>query len=78
MPLASKSLGYMLIDVNPGIVFISFKYISPRSETRKSTLESPLQSQALYAFTASLLIKSSFSVPDGINSFDSLLEYFAS
>ena len=56
-PTALNSFGYILIFVNPGIVFISFIYILfvPFS-TKKSTLDSPLPSIALNAFIACFLI----------------------
>ena len=50
-PLAAQSLGYILIDVNPGIVLISFSTISAgfpafAGDIRKSTRANPAQSQA--------------------------------
>ena len=59
MPILSHSLGYILIVVNPGIVFITLSIILFVSFSRKkSTLDNPLQSNALYALTAILLILS--------------------
>jgi len=81
IPECSHSLGYMLISVNPGIVFISFIYtLSVSFSTKKSTLESPLPSTALNALIAVLLISSIFSCDKsaGIITFDSAFLYFAS
>ena len=71
----------MLIVVNPGIVFISFKYISfVFSSKKKSILESPVPSIALNAFLAIFLTSSlcSFVISAGIIVFDSPFLYFAS
>jgi len=71
----------MLICVNPGSVFISFKYISPVSfSTKKSTLDKPFPSIALNAFTACFLISScfSFEISAGIIVLDAAFLYFES
>ena len=79
MPILSHSLGYILIVVNPGIVFISLSIILFVSFSRKkSTLDNPLQSNALYALTATLLILSHtiLSISFGIKVSESSI-YFA-
>ena len=81
IPTWSKSLGYILILVNPGKVFISLIYtVSVPFSIKKSTLDKPLPSIALNALIASLLIYSDFSsdISAGINVFDSWLLYLAS
>jgi len=80
-PVCSHNLGYILISVNPGNVFISFIYISSVSSfTKKSTLANPFPSIALNAFIAVLLTLSdnSLLIFAGIVSFDSEFLYLAS
>ena len=63
IPAFFISMGYILIDVKPGIVFISLKTISPLSLfTKKSTLDNPWQSSRSnmrIALSVSFLFKSS-------------------
>jgi hypothetical protein len=71
----------MLILVNPGIVFISFKYtLFVPSSKKKSTLARPFPSTALNAFFAISFISSFLfsSIFAGIIVFDSGFLYFAS
>ena len=80
-PLASQSIGYILIAVKPGSVLISLNTTSFVSFVRKkSTLDNPEQSNALKIATASLRISSAF--PSGSSGsttvLDSSLLYFAS
>ena len=81
MPDFSQSFGYMLILVNPGIVFISFIYTScVASSTKKSTLARPAPFIALKAFIAKYCIFSEISseILAGIKVFESELLYLAS
>src|SRR5690348_17646925 len=52
-PLASHSLGYMLIRVNPGIVLISLTRSSRSPRRKKSTRAMPSQVNALNVRMAS-------------------------
>ena len=62
IPECFHNFGYILISVNPGIVFISFKYIfSVFLSIKKSTLANPLQSKALKALIAISFISFSWS-----------------
>ena len=81
IPVASNNLGYILILVKPGKVFISFIYILFVSfSTKKSTLDKPLPSIDLYAFIANFLISSDISTGRlaGIFVLDSWFLYLAS
>ena len=71
----------MLVVVNPGIVFISFKYtLFVLFSMKKSTLARPFPSIALNAFFANFLISSlcSFVISAGIVIFEASSLYFAS
>ena len=79
-PLACHSLGYMLIDVKPGMVLISLTKISlslPRM--RKSTLARPAQSSALNArIDISVILRAiSSGSGAGISSSEAASSYFA-
>ena len=52
MPVASHALGYIEIDVNPGIVLISLTSTSPPGVTKVSTRLRPVPSIARNAFNA--------------------------
>ena len=81
IPTCSKSFGYILILVKPGKVLISFIYtFSVPFSIKKSTLDKPLPSIDLKAFTDNFLISSDFSseISAGINVFDYWFLYFAS
>ena len=63
-PFAFQSIGYMLMPVKPGRVFISLNTTQSVSFSRKkSTLESPMPSCALNILTATRRISS--SLPSG-------------
>ena len=80
-PTTSNNFGYILILVNPGIVFISLIYILFVSfSTKKSTLDNPFPSIALNALIANFRISSICSsvISAGIIVFDSGILYLAS
>ena len=52
-PLCSQSLGYILMEVNPGIVLISLIITSPFSFKKPSTRPIPEQQRTLNVFLAS-------------------------
>src|SRR3989338_7407899 len=52
MPLASHNFGYMLIEVNPGMVLISLTRTSPFFFRKKSTRPIPSQARVLKVLTA--------------------------
>jgi hypothetical protein len=63
-PLASQSMGYMLIAVKPGMVLISLKdYLRPDEVTKKSTRASPYPSIARKIFFRGLSGLSSEALP---------------
>ena len=79
-PVFSNNLGYILIFVNPGIVFISFKYILFSLSKKKSIREISFPSIILKAFLAIFFISIStfFEISAGIIHLDSLLLYLES
>ena len=80
IPLCSNSFGYILILVNPGIVFISLIYILLSLSKKKSTLAIFLPSTTLNVFFDISLISFSVSLDilAGISSFAVLSTYFVS